>query len=265
MPARVLNLETPLKTNNPISPDEKSTAFFIGTSGWSYDHWRGCFYPPGLAKSRWFDYYAGRYNAVEINATFYGAFKDQTYLNWKAHAPQGFGYVLKAPRSISHVKLLKDVETEIQAFCRSADLLGETFQMILLQVAPSFPYDPGLLRSALQAFADPTRVAVEFRHERWRNREIENLLSSVGAAFCNVDSPGHKLTEILTSPRAYLRLHGRQRWYSSDYTANDLQEIAGLARRLAERGARQVYTFFNNDLGCYAPGNALALQDLLNN
>jgi uncharacterized protein YecE (DUF72 family) len=237
--------------------------FFIGTSGWTYDHWRGCFYPQELAKSRWFDFYASRFNAVEINATFYRTFKDQTYLNWKARAPQKFSYVLKAPKTITHRKLLRDVETDIQEFSRSAALLGEKFGMILLQVAPSLPYDTGLLLSALQAFTDPRRVAVEFRHRRWYNPEIENLLSSVGAAFCNVDSPRQALTEILTSDRAYLRLHGHEQWYASDYSGKDLRKIADLARRLAVRGARKVYIFFNNDIGGYAPANALTLQQLL--
>lgn len=245
--------------------DQVSPACFVGTSGWTYDHWHGSFYPPDLAKSRWFDYYAGHFNSVEINATFYRAFQDQTYLKWKARAPLGFGYVLKAPKNITHRKLLRDVEADIQDFCRSAALLGEKFEMILLQAAPGLPYDPGLLRSALQAFDDPARVAVEFRHPRWYNPQIERLLSSLGAAFCNVDSPGQDLTEILTSERAYLRLHGHEQWYASDYSADDLLRIAGLIRRLVGRGARRVYVFFNNDFGGYAPFNALALQTLLTN
>lgn len=245
------------------SKGEISTIYFTGTSGWSYDHWRGCFYPPGVAKSRWFDYYAGQFNSVEINATFYGTFKDQTYLNWKERAPQGFGYVLKAPRMITHRKLLKDAEDDIHEFSRSAALLGEAFGMILLQIAPGQPYDPGVLRSALQSFPDPTRVAVEFRNPRWSNPEIEHLLASLGAAYCNVDAPRHPLTEILTAERAYLRLHGPDRWYASNYPPERLKEIAGLARRLHNRGARQVYTFFNNDLGCFAPANALVVHQLL--
>jgi uncharacterized protein YecE (DUF72 family) len=243
--------------------DQVSSACLVGTSGWTYDHWRGNFYPPHLAKSRWFDYYAERYKAVEINATFYRTFQDQTYLKWKARAPQGFVYVLKAPKTITHRKLLRDVETDIQAFSRSAALLGEKFGMILLQVAPSLPYDTGLLLDALQAFDDPGRVAVEFRHPRWYNPAIERLLSSVGAAFCNVDAPRQPMTDILTSQRAYLRLHGHEHWYSSDYSAEDLRQIADLARRLVARGADCVYIFFNNDIGGYAPANALLLQKLL--
>jgi uncharacterized protein YecE (DUF72 family) len=70
----------------------------VGTSGWSYDHWRGGFYPDKLAKNRWFDFYAVRFNTVEVNATFYRRFKDSTYQNWRDRAPEGFRYVLKVPR-----------------------------------------------------------------------------------------------------------------------------------------------------------------------
>lgn len=247
--------------NRSITND--SPIYFIGTSGWIYDHWQGCFYPPNLAKNRRFDFYATRFNAVEINATFYRTFQDQTYLKWKTRAPQEFGYVLKAPKTITHRKLLRDVETDIQAFCRSAALLGDKFEMILLQVAPQLPYDLGLLRNALQSFTDPARVAVEFRNQCWFNRDTEYLLSSVGAVFCNVDSPKQNLTEILTAERAYLRMHGHDRWYSSDYPDEELHKIAALIRRLAVRGARRVYIFFNNDFGGYAPANALVLQKLL--
>jgi uncharacterized protein YecE (DUF72 family) len=240
-----------------------SPAFFIGTSGWTYDHWQGCFYPPNLARSHWFDYYAARFNAVEVNATFYRSFQDQTYLQWKARAPQGFAYVLKAPKSITHRKLLRDVYDDIQAFCRSAALLGDAFEMILLQVHPGLPCDLELLRDALQAFPDPARVAVEFRNEGWFNPQVESLLSSLGAAFCNVDSPRQRLGEYLTAERAYLRLHGHERWYASDYSGKGLNEIAGLAHRLIANGASRVYIFFNNDFGGYAPANALALQKLL--
>ncbi len=251
----------------PVKMDEsipqQSPTFYIGTSGWTYDHWKGGFYPEKLPKSRWFEYYSAQFNAVEINATFYRAFKDQTYLKWKAQAPRGFGYVLKAPKMISHLKLLKDTETDIHTFCASADLLEDKFQMILLQVSPSLPYDFGRLRSALLSFSDPARVAVEFRNDRWFNPQTEHLLNEVGACFCNADSPSQKLTDYLTSERAYLRLHGRIHWYSTTYSNEELREIASLTRSLVSRGAKQVYIFFNNDFGGFAPENARDLKMIL--
>ncbi len=252
-----------MNDREPAQTPPSQPRYFIGTSGWTYDHWAGCFYPEGLARSRWFDYYASFFSAVEINATFYRAFKEQTYQSWKTRAPQGFGYVLKAPKTITHRKLLVDVGEEIQTFCRSCALLEDRFEMILLQVAPGTPYDLDRLEQALLAFHDPRRVAVEFRRAEWWSAKTLSLLRSVGATFCNVDSPRHELTDILTSERAYLRLHGRRRWYSDNYTDDELEGIARLARDLAKRGANRVYIFFNNDFEGYAPANALTLMKLL--
>ena len=237
--------------------------FFIGTSGWTYDHWKGRFYPADLPKSRWFDYYASQFSAVEVNATFYRTFKDQTYLKWKERAPQGFGYVLKAPRLITHRKFLLDVDELVQTFYQSCLLLADKFELILLQIAPQTPYDLERLGHALRAFPDPGKVAVEFRHNQWRNPDTLSLLNNLGATICNVDSPQQPLGDDLTSDKAYLRLHGRNRWYSYNYSVDELQEITRLARSLAERGAKRVYIFFNNDFEAYAPANALSLKNLL--
>jgi uncharacterized protein YecE (DUF72 family) len=240
-----------------------SPTYYIGTSGWTYDHWKGRFYPEKLARSHWFDYYATQFSSVEVNATFYRTFKDQTYLKWKQRAPQGFGYVLKAPRLITHRKFLLDVEELIQAFYRSCTLLEDKFELILLQVAPQTPYDLPRLKVALQAFPDPSQVAVEFRRDQWLNRDTLDLLQSFGAVMCNVDSPRQKLTNYLTSDRAYLRMHGRKHWYSYNYTPTEIVEIAGLSRQLVQRGAKRVYIFFNNDFEGYAPVNALSLKNML--
>lgn len=237
--------------------------FFIGTSGWIYDHWKGIFYPENLPKSRWFEYYAGRFSAVEINATFYRTFKDQTFEKWRQRAPQGFGYVLKAPRIITHHRYLLDVDEVIKTFYRSCTILGDKLEMILLQLAPNTPFDLERLREALKAFPNPERVAVEFRHKRWYTPETQELLKECGAAFCNVDSPRQKLTDILTAKRAYVRLHGRRRWYSDNYSKQELQEIADLLWNFVSRGAQRIYVFFNNDFHGYAPANALSLIEVI--
>jgi uncharacterized protein YecE (DUF72 family) len=218
---------------------------------------------PGSAKKSWFDYYAREFQAVEVNATFYRTFKDQTYHNWRERAPQGFGYVLKAPQLITHRKYLIDVGADIRAFYHSCSLLQDKFEMILLQVAPNMPYDLKRLQTALSAFPDPARVAVEFRRPEWRSPETMSLLRTLGTTICNVDSPQQRLTDELTSHWAYLRLHGRNRWYAYNYSGDELMEIAMLARNLVNKGANRVYIFFNNDFEGYAPANAIALQEML--
>ncbi len=247
-----------MEHNSPSQP-----VFFVGTSGWTYDHWKGRFYPNELPKSHWFDHYASLFSSVEINATFYRTFKEQTYQKWKLRAPEGFGYVLKAPRLITHRKFLIDVEELERAFYRSCALLEGKFELILLQVAPQTPYDLPRLQKALLAFPDPRKVAVEFRRPEWFSAETLGLLQSVGVAICNVDSPNQELTSHLTSDRAYIRLHGRKHWYSYNYTDDELKEIADLARLLVQQGATKVYIFFNNDFEGYAPANALALKRML--
>ncbi len=253
----------PERQKDPASPPDPGATYFIGTSGWTYDHWKGRFYPGDLAKKAWFDYYATQFNAVEINATFYRTFRDQTYQKWQERAPAGFGYVLKAPRLITHRKYLVDVQQDIHAFYRSCTILGDKFEMILLQVAPNMTYDLDRLRQALSAFPDPSRVAVEFRRPEWQSEATMQLLRNAGAAICNVDSPRQEISAMLTSRRAYLRLHGRGHWYFYNYSDQELHEIAALARSLAHKGTERIYIFFNNDFEGYAPANARTLRQIL--
>jgi uncharacterized protein YecE (DUF72 family) len=136
---------------------KEKVKFFVGTSGWSYAHWKEVFYPEDLPKSRWFEYYAKEFSTVEVNATFYRTFKDQTYHKWRDRAPEKFTYVLKAPRLITHRRYLEDVEEHIKRFWESASLLESKFGLILLQLAPNTPYDPDRLKKALLAFDDPNK------------------------------------------------------------------------------------------------------------
>ncbi len=236
---------------------------YIGTSGWTYDHWRGSFYPDDLAKAKWFSFYADQFNAVEINATFYRTFQDQTYINWLNRAPEGFRYVLKAPRIITHRKYLEDVTDDINAFEQSASLLEEKLGLILLQLAPGTPYDLQRLRAALLAFRDPKKIAVEFRHTQWLTEDTISLLTEFGVTYCNPDSPRNKLTNFVTSQQGYLRLHGRKQWYSYDYSEQELNEIAETLQRMATDGAETIYVFFNNDFEGFAPKNALLLKKII--
>lgn len=235
----------------------------IGTSGWSYAHWKGGFYPEQLAQSRWFGFYAEHFNSVEVNATFYRMFKDSTYLKWRDLAPQDFRYVLKVPRLISHRHKLHEVEGLIAEFCRSAGLLGNRLGLLLLQLPPNMPCKPERLAAVLDAFETPSRVAVEFRDERWLTDEIFSLLENRGAIYCNPDYPQHPLTGILTGQDGYLRLHGRRNWYTDDYDHEALHAIAQTAQQMQQQGAKEIYIFFNNDYTANAPRNAAELMRIL--
>ena len=246
-----------------IEMDSSKGSYFVGTSGWNYPEWRACFYPSDLPQSRRLEHYATRFKAVEINATFYRSFKDQTYHNWYARTPDDFRFVLKAPRLITHVKHLDNVSEEIQAFDRSAHLLAEKLGLILLQIAPDTPYDLRRLSGALSVFRQPSKVAIEFRRQNRQVEDVIDLLHNFGAVWVNSDYPGNRLDDRLISDVGYLRLHGRRCWYADQYTAEEIAEIAKLTKQMVDRKAKAVYIFFNNTVNGYAAQNALELQELL--
>ena len=97
----------------------------------------------------------------------------------------------------------------------------------------------------------------------WYTEEIKNVLKDTNAIACNVDSPNIQVLDWVTSETVYVRLHGRRKMYQSDYTREELLEIAATAKGYIQQGAQTVYMFFNNDFGAYAPENAKELIKIL--
>src|SRR5207244_7785367 len=88
----------------------------IGCSGWQYRHWRGDFYPARLPSSRWFEYYASRFDTVEINNTFYRLPEAATFAAWARRSPRRFLFAVKASRFLTHMKKLKDPAEPLERF-----------------------------------------------------------------------------------------------------------------------------------------------------
>lgn len=236
---------------------------FIGTSGWTYDAWKGTFYPQKLAKNKWFGYYTEKFQCVEINATYYRGFKESTYHKWYQRSPAHFQYVLKAPQAITHRKFLKNCGLIIERFVSSALILEEKLGGILLQLHPNTQYNPGLLNEVLQQFNLPGKIDVEFRDEKWFTKEVKHVLQENKAATVNCQSPKFTKLDWITHEIAYFRFHGRNEWYKHDYSDKELNEFAEIIKKLPEQGVKQVFVFFNNDYDAHAPKNALKLMRLL--
>jgi uncharacterized protein YecE (DUF72 family) len=234
-------------------------SYFVGTSGWNYDCWKNDFYAAQSAGPHWLSRCAADISAAETNASFYRLISDTAGTRLRQRATAGFRYTLKLPRPVTHQRLLNDIEAEVAVFWRAAALLQDRLGAILMQVSPDLPLDLGWLRTVLQAFADPSRVAVEFRAPTWQGEEVRRQLETVGAAHVCVDSPHTLPSDWVTGKRAYLRLHGRRRWYADSYTLPELDEIGQRVRRMAVRGAEEIYIIFNNDVDGAAQANASAL------
>ena len=235
---------------------------YIGTSGYTYNHWVNVFYPSNIKRIKWFQYYQNYFNAVEINATFYRDFSVNTFKKWERNAFSGFKYFLKVPRLITHQKKLVDVNEDIEKFCNTTQILGDKLGGYLFQLHPSIKKDTELLENVINSFNKKTLV-IEFRNKQWYCEEVFNLLKSKNVVLCNVQSPEIDLTNIVTSDIAYIRLHGIKNWYTYNYNEDDLKIIVDLIRYYKTKNIKEIYIFFNNDFNGYAPLNALRLKELL--
>jgi uncharacterized protein YecE (DUF72 family) len=233
---------------------------FIGTSGWNYDHWRGPFYPQGLAKSRWLEYYARIFPSVEVNATFYRSMKPTTFDRWRQATPDGFLWSIKANRFITHMKRLKDAADPVKSFLESMKPLETKHGPVLFQLPPSLAFDKGLMRSFCSLLPEGKRYSLETRHESWMCNESLSCFRDFGIAWCISDTAGrYPYLETVTAGFTYIRLHGSRSLYASCYTE---EELGAWAAKIRDFGV-DAYVYFDNDFMGYAPLNALRLMEIL--
>ena len=237
-------------------------AYWVGTSGWSYEHWSGIFYPPELPQSRWLQHYASCFNTVEVNNTFYRLPKEGAWRRWALLAPTSFRYAVKGSRFITHIKRLRDVEGSVQLFLGRASLLGESLGPVLWQLPPSLRRDDDLLSDFLALLPRDVRHVFEFRHRSWLERDVFFLLRMHNAGFCAYHMVDWETPLEATTDFAYVRFHGSGSLYGGNYSDDDLGDWAARIRSLPE-DVGDVYCYFNNDAFGYAVDNALLLRRLL--
>ena len=231
----------------------------IGTSGFHYKHWRGLFYPTDLPQQRWFEHYVRFFDTVEINNSFYHLPLESTFEAWRIQAPAGFTYAVKYSRYGSHMKKLADPESHLERLLPRAEKLGPHLGPILVQLPPFWKVDPGRLDAFLEAAPKRYRWTIEFRESSWLRDDVCAVLERHNAALCIHDLiPYHPWRT--TASWTYLRFHGTN--YSGSYTHERLQMAADSMRTWLTEG-RDVYAYFNNDIGGHALHNAQELKALL--
>jgi len=237
----------------------RTAEVYVGTSGWYYDHWQGVLYPAGLPKARRFGVYARRYNAVEINATYYRLPSAKTVQGWLRKAPPGFAYVAKASKEITHRRRLRGAAEPLSLFLDRVSGLEEKLAAILFQLPPSLHKDTALLEEFLGLLGPGRCCAFEFRHPSWECDETFEVLDEAGAAHVVVSRRNYPFIEVHTGPVAYYRLHGPEKLCASPYDDAWLGQLAARLCELARAGVRS-FTFFNNDVGGHAVRNADTLN-----
>jgi uncharacterized protein YecE (DUF72 family) len=233
----------------------------VGTSGWSYDHWNDVLYDHGTRPRDRLSAYVGRFDTVELNASFYRWPAPAAFASWRERLPSGFAMSVKAPRGLTHGKRLYAPEQWVDRIAAGWHELAEHRAVLLVQLHPAHECDPARLDYFLAALPWWIRVAVEFRHPSWATEEIFDLLRRHQAAYCVTS--GARLPCVLraTTDFVYLRLHGpdHDQLYAGSYSDRDL---SWWADRIVEwhRGGHDVYAYFNNDGDGNAVRNAWTLR-----
>jgi len=232
----------------------------VGTSGWTYPHWKNVFYPAAWKKSRWLEYYTEYFDTVEVNATFYRLPQAKTVEGWKRRTPDLFLWAVKANQYITHTKRLKEPREPLERFYSVASALEEKLGPILFQLPPSLPFDEERFSGFCRCLRRSYRHVLEVRHSSWISDRLFAILEEYNMALCISDTAGrYPFHEAVTADFMYVRLHGSKKLYASDYSEEELQ---AWAQRINTWG-KDTYLYFDNDFEGHAVGNAKRLKEIL--
>lgn len=253
----------------------------IGIGGWTYEPWRGTFYPPKWPIKRELEYAASKMTAIEVNGTYYSGFKPETFAGWAKTAPEGFKFALKASRYCTTRKVLAEAGESVARFCGQGIVeLGDRLGPILWQFMPTRKFEPDDFAAFLQLLPRaqdgvPLRHAVQVRHESFAVPEFARLCRDAGVAIVYAHAADYPAIAEVTADFVYTRLESGVEEEPAGYPPAELDRCADAARTWAAGGApeglpriadnapekrpRDTFVFFINGAKVRAPHGAMAL------
>jgi uncharacterized protein YecE (DUF72 family) len=252
--------------------------YTIGTSGYSYDDWRGVFYPENLHKGKMLDYYAEHFDCVEINSTYYVIPHSSVFYNLNLKTPKNFEFIIKLNKASTHERDDKgnSVKNLIQAVQPLID--SNKFSGFLMQFPYSFKNTPVNRTYIVETkkYTANFPLFVEFRNWTWNDENVFDMLRKNNINYVNVDQP--KLSGLLepqtevTGELSYVRFHGRngENWWKGTnqtrydylYSKAELDEWLIKLSKILKKSMK-TYIFFNNHPQGKAIQNAKLLKKLL--
>lgn len=252
---------------------------YIGTSGFSYEDWRGVFYPEDISKSDMLSFYAKFFPAVEINSSFYAIPSPLTFEKMCKKTPDDFQFAVKVNKDLTHSEQAEPVLFE--KFSRAIEPIASAGKLgcLLAQYPWSFRRSQANVDRLRQLQEELNRfpLVVEFRNASWAVAETFHFLKQIGIGYCCVDEPRMRglmpMISVATSPIGYVRFHGRnaetwwhhqEAWQRYDYlyTADELKEWIPRVQALLSSTAK-AFIFFNNHYLGKAAKNALLFGNML--
>jgi len=235
--------------------------WFIGCSGFHYKDWKNKFYPEKLPQTKWFDFYSGQFNTLELNVTFYRFPRLNTLENWYKKSPANFCFAVKAPRLITHYKKFNDCDRMLSDFyTTSREGLKEKLGPVLFQLPAQIKYDETLLQKIIGSM-DPNFInVVEFRHESWWQKKVYDELAAKQIVFCSISHPKLPDNVIHNNSIIYYRYHGVPKLYYSQY---DEEVITATGVSIMNSPSlNSAYIYFNNTATMAAINNARQLESI---
>lgn len=240
-----------------------------GTMGWSYEFWKGNFYPEILSSKDFLGYYAKQFDTVEVNSTFYGIPRKHNMLDWRDQTPEDFVFSLKFPQIVTHFKMLKDCKKEVEVFLERVNLLKDKIGVLLLQLPYTFGVEHiPLLYTFLQSLPKTSRYAVEVRNRKLLNNNLYSVLKDNNVALVWVDSPFMPEINKVTSNFIYIRWEGDRSSVNGTLGKKEIdraQKIKNWAEKIEPflRNETEVFGYFSKYYSGYPPSDVKNLMNII--
>jgi uncharacterized protein YecE (DUF72 family) len=264
---------------------KKSGGIYIGIGGWTFEPWRGVFYPKGLTQAKELSYAAERLTSIEVNGTYYGTQKPAVFRKWASEVPDGFVFSLKGPRFATNRRVLAEAGDSIKRFLDSGVTeLHDRLGPLLWQFAPTKKFDEadfGKFLELLPAEYDgrALRHVVEVRHDSFKSPEFVALLRqfSMPVVFSEHDTypaiaditgdfvyarlqKGDDETKTCYPPKALDAWAARFKLWAEGGEPDDLPRVGPKAKKAAKR---DVFAYVIHEGKIRAPAGAMALIERL--
>lgn len=237
----------------------------IGASGWSYQDWKGIFYPDKLPEREYLPFYAEQFSTVELNNSFYHLPKVRTMEHWVDITPKNFLFSVKGSRFITHMKKLHVDSSSIQKFFDVIQPLDEAKKLgpILFQLPGRWPLNLERLDEFIQLLPKKYNYTFEFRDESWLVPEVFQLLTENNIACCIYDFKGFLSPAVITADFTYIRFHGHRKTpYVGSYSHQFLAKWSKQIQQWQQSGL-DVYCYFDNTADGSALKNAKQLIQMV--
>src|SRR4051812_3422693 len=211
---------------------KSSGQIYVGVGGWNFPPWRGVFYPKGLAQAKELSYAASHLTSIEINSTFYGSQKPESFRKWARETPESFVFSVKGPRFATNRRVLAEAGDSIQYFLKSGVTeLGDRLGPLLWQFAPYKKFDEVDFRAFLALLPKKhegrsLRHVIEVRHDSFRTPPFVALLREFNAAVACAEHETYPGIPDVTSDFVYLRLQKGKDTIATGYPAKELDAWA---------------------------------------